>query len=45
LQVGRGAATLNGTALDPGDGAAVSEERLLELAASDDAEVLLFDLP
>jgi redox-sensitive bicupin YhaK (pirin superfamily) len=45
LQVTRGAATLNGTSLDAGDGAAVSQEDLLKLAASDDTEVLLFDLP
>lgn len=45
LQVTRGAATLNGAPLATGDGAAVSDEKLLEVAASDDAEVLLFDLP
>jgi redox-sensitive bicupin YhaK (pirin superfamily) len=45
LQVTRGAATLNGVALDAGDGVAVSQEDLLNLAASDDTELLLFDLP
>jgi len=45
LQVTRGAATLNGTPLGTGDGAAVSEQVQLKLAASDDAEVLLLDLP
>jgi quercetin 2,3-dioxygenase len=45
FQVTRGAATLNGTALRAGDGVAVSQEDLLQLAASDDTEVLLFDLP
>jgi redox-sensitive bicupin YhaK (pirin superfamily) len=45
LQVTRGAATLNGTSLSAGDGAAVSQEDLLTLAASDASEVLLFDLP
>ncbi|MBI4527077.1 MAG: pirin family protein [Deltaproteobacteria bacterium] len=44
LQVTRGAATVNGTPLGAGDGAAVSEEDLLKLVASDDTEVLLFDL-
>ena len=45
LQVTRGAAALNGTPLDAGDGAAVSQDHLLQLAASGDTEVLLFDLP
>jgi len=45
LQVTRGAATLNGTPLDTGDGASVSAEDLLQVASSDDTEVLLFDLP
>jgi redox-sensitive bicupin YhaK (pirin superfamily) len=45
VQVARGAVTLNGTALSAGDGAAVSEETLLTVTATDQAEVLLFDLP
>jgi redox-sensitive bicupin YhaK (pirin superfamily) len=45
LQVTRGAAILNRTPLAAGDGAAASEEDLLKVAASDDTEVLLFDLP
>jgi redox-sensitive bicupin YhaK (pirin superfamily) len=44
VQVARGAATLNGKALATGDGAAVSGEKALELKATADAEVLLFDL-
>lgn len=46
LQVARGAVTLNGVALKAGDGAAVSDERALEIsgAGSGDSEVLLFDL-
>jgi quercetin 2,3-dioxygenase len=44
LQVARGDVELNGKALKQGDGAAISDERLLTLRASKDAEVLLFDL-
>lgn len=44
LQITRGAATLNGTSLAAGDGAAASQEDLLQVTASNDAEVLLFDL-
>lgn len=44
LQVARGAATLNGQALVAGDGAAVTDETTLTLAATEPAEVLLFDL-
>ncbi len=44
LQIARGAARLNGVALEAGDGAAVSGEELLEGAARDGAELLLFDL-
>ena len=43
LQLARGRCTLNGVALEAGDGAAVSEERSLRLAGGD-AELLLFDL-
>jgi redox-sensitive bicupin YhaK (pirin superfamily) len=42
--VARGAVALNGQALAAGDGAAVEAEPALELRASGDAEVLLFDL-
>ncbi|HEY0838775.1 MAG TPA: pirin family protein [Vulgatibacter sp.] len=44
LQLARGAATLNGLALEAGDGVAISEEPRLELVAKGDAEALLFDL-
>lgn len=44
LQVARGEVTLNGTHLREGDGAALSEEPRLEIAALKEAEVLLFDL-
>jgi redox-sensitive bicupin YhaK (pirin superfamily) len=44
LQITRGAAALNGTLLFAGDGAGVTKEDLLQVDASTDAEVLLFDL-
>ena len=44
LQVLRGQVALNGQALQTGDGAAVSDETALQIDASDDAEVMLFDL-
>jgi quercetin 2,3-dioxygenase len=44
LQVLRGQVALNGQALQTGDGAAVSDETALQIEASDDAEVMLFDL-
>jgi redox-sensitive bicupin YhaK (pirin superfamily) len=44
LQVLRGQVALNGHPLSPGDGAAVSEEKQLEIRGQDDAEVMLFDL-
>jgi quercetin 2,3-dioxygenase len=44
VQVLRGSVRLNGEALEVGDGAEVSEEKELELAGVEDAEVLLFDL-
>jgi len=43
-QVARGSVTLNGKKLDTGDGAAISEEKSLELTGVDLAEVMLFDL-
>jgi redox-sensitive bicupin YhaK (pirin superfamily) len=43
-QVARGGGTLNGTLLRVGDGAAASQEEILELKAVEDAELLLFDL-
>lgn len=44
LQVARGKATLNGLALEAGDGAAISEGNLLEVKALEDAEILVFEL-
>lgn len=44
LQAARGSAMLNGTALQAGDGAAVSQEEILEVRALEPAEILLFDL-
>ncbi|HTO97640.1 MAG TPA: pirin family protein [Myxococcales bacterium] len=45
VQVARGSTELNGQKLAAGDGAAASGERSLELAGTEPAEVLLFDLP
>lgn len=44
VQVARGSITLNGKKLDEGDGAAISNEKTVELTGAKDAEVLLFDL-
>jgi redox-sensitive bicupin YhaK (pirin superfamily) len=44
LQVLRGSVTLNGMDLKTSDGAAVSEERELNIQAGEDAEIMLFDL-
>lgn len=45
IQVISGSLDVNGTTLEKGDGAAVSDERLLQLKATDDnTEFLLFDL-
>jgi redox-sensitive bicupin YhaK (pirin superfamily) len=44
VQVARGSADLNGQTLREGDGAAISDERRLELTGKDSSEVLLFDL-
>lgn len=43
-QSGCGFVTVNGTLLRAGDGAAISQEDSLEIRASEDAEILLFDL-
>jgi redox-sensitive bicupin YhaK (pirin superfamily) len=45
VQVARGALLMNGQSLAAGDGAGISEEAALALQATEDAEVLLFDLP
>jgi hypothetical protein len=44
MQVARGAGMLNGVPLKAGDGAAVSEEEILQFSATDVSEILLFDL-
>ncbi|HXX13967.1 MAG TPA: pirin family protein [Candidatus Eremiobacteraceae bacterium] len=44
VQVARGRIALNGKELETGDGAAISQERSLQLTGVQDAEVLLFDL-
>lgn len=44
LQIAHGAVTLNGTQLQQGDGAGISQESSLTLEATEDSEVLLFDL-
>jgi quercetin 2,3-dioxygenase len=44
LHVAEGEVSLNGQTLAGGDGAAISKESLLELAATKPAQVLLFDL-
>ena len=44
VQMTRGALDLNGTHLEQGDGAAVSDEAILGFSAQAPAEALLFDL-
>jgi hypothetical protein len=44
VQVARGALMLNGTPLEAGDGAALSDEPRVELRATQPSEVLVFDL-
>jgi quercetin 2,3-dioxygenase len=44
LQVAKGEVELNGQKLGQGDGAAVSDEKMLTIKGMKDAEVLLFDL-
>jgi quercetin 2,3-dioxygenase len=44
VQVARGSVKLNGKELQEGDGAAISEEKAVELTGVKEAEVLLFDL-
>jgi len=45
VHVARGKLSLKGIALGEGDGAKIKDESRLKFAATDDAEVLLFDLP
>jgi redox-sensitive bicupin YhaK (pirin superfamily) len=44
LQVARGSASLNGSQLYPGDGVAIEGALDLEITASSEAEILLFDM-
>lgn len=44
IQMARGSASVNGTTLEPGDGAAITDEQKLLILANDGAEFLLFDL-
>lgn len=44
LQVAKGAISVNGLALDDGDGAAISEEAAVQILAVKPSEVLVFDL-
>jgi redox-sensitive bicupin YhaK (pirin superfamily) len=44
LQVLRGSVTLNDIKLSTSDGAAVSDETSLTITATNDAEIMLFDL-
>ncbi|HEX8746055.1 MAG TPA: pirin family protein [Pyrinomonadaceae bacterium] len=44
VQVARGAIDINGTQLNQSDGAAISQEELLAITASEASEILLFDL-
>lgn len=44
IQVARGSVEVNGTKLGRGDGAAVENESSLTITATEDAEILLFDL-
>jgi redox-sensitive bicupin YhaK (pirin superfamily) len=44
IQIAKGSVELNGQKLVQGDGAAISEEKVLSIKGAEDAEVLLFDL-
>jgi redox-sensitive bicupin YhaK (pirin superfamily) len=44
VHIARGAATLNGSMMAPGDGALLQDEKTLAFTASADAEILVFDL-
>jgi quercetin 2,3-dioxygenase len=44
LQIARGAVTVNGIALEQGDGAAIRNESSLSIVGKDESEILLFDL-
>jgi len=44
IQVARGRISVNGTALEPGDGAALTGENHLSISAAEASQMLLFDL-
>ncbi len=44
VQVTRGSLVLNGKNLEQGDGASISDERVIEITADDTTEFLLFDM-
>ncbi len=44
VQLVRGNITVNGAQLEPGDGAAIEDEPAVEISATADAELLVFDL-
>lgn len=44
VQIARGAVIVNGVEMREGDGLAASEERTIEISATQDSELLLFDL-
>ncbi len=44
IHVARGRITLNGEVLKEGDGAEIADTDVIEVAATADSEVLLFDL-
>ena len=45
IQLARGTLTLNGEVLMAGDAAAIDTQQVIDLAADEDAELLMFDLP
>ena len=45
VQVARGCAEVNGKAMGEGDGARVTDDPRVRIAATEDAELLVFDLP
>jgi redox-sensitive bicupin YhaK (pirin superfamily) len=44
VQVATGKVTLNGLELKAGDGAAISDEKKLEISGKEESQVLVFDL-
>ena len=44
VQVAQGSVLINGSQLNPGDGAAVTDEDAVSLSATPAAEVLIFDM-